>query len=221
MLCQNQVPKFSWNLSKLLPRSLKTLLAFSETLQYFEAKECFAPSLHPVEKLHRSLETNKESWRPTISLPTNSHYFHWANTQPNYTGKFSQNQATTSSLRFAEPFNIVAVPNKTLFWSYPISAVIIVSCYLLRNYSGIAPKEPTTNGKIFSLTFQISCDSLLQFWYFSIFSFSFSSILLSLGTAKSMISPLLINHDQIRYPSFYNMVSLNIEIPQDFILFIL
>ena len=34
------------------------------------------------------------------------HHHYWANTQWNYTGKYCWNRATTSSLRFQEPFSI-------------------------------------------------------------------------------------------------------------------
>ena len=75
--------------------------------------------------------------------------------------------------------NIIAVSNKTVSWTCPISSVIPVSFNLLPNCLVIAPKEPTTDCIIFTLTFQIFCNSLLRSWYFSVFSFSFSSILLS------------------------------------------
>ena len=54
-----------------------------------------------------------------------------------------------------------------------------VSFNLLPNCLGIAHKKPTTNGAIFAFTFQIFCNTLFRYQYFSIFSFSFSSILLS------------------------------------------
>ena len=56
---------------------------------------------------------------------------------------------------------------------------------------GIAPKEPTTKGMIFTLTFHIFCNTLPKSWYFCILSFFFSSILLSPGTAKSIILQIL------------------------------
>ena len=83
--------------------------------------------------------------------------------------------------------------------------------------------ESTTNGMIFTLTFHIFCNSLPKSWYFSILSFSFCSILLSPGTAKSIILQILsfLSITTKSGPSFYNMISLNTEIPQDFITFIL
>ena len=58
--------------------------------------------------------------------------------------------------------NILDVPNKTVLQTCPISAVIPVPFNLLPNYLSIAPKEPTTNGIIVTLTFQIFCNSLLR-----------------------------------------------------------
>ena len=79
-----------------------------------------------------------------------------------------------------------------IFWTSPISAIIPVSFKLWHNYLQIAPKEPTNNGTIFILTFQIFCNSLLRSWYFSISSFSFSSMLLSPGAVKSMTLQVLL-----------------------------
>ena len=74
----------------------------------------------------------------------------------------------------------------------PVSAMILVSFCLLPNCLVIVPKEPTTNGIIFTLTFQTFCNSPPRSWYFSIFSFSFYSILISPGTAKLMILQVLL-----------------------------
>ena len=138
------------------------------------------------------------------------HYYYWANSQSNYTRKFSKlshNQQPKIPRNFD---NILTVPNKTVFWNCPISAVIPLYFNLLLNCLCILPKEPKTNGIIFTLTFHIFCNSLPRCCYFFIFNFSFSSILASSVIAKSMIlKVLLINYNQIQPPSFYNMTSLN------------
>ena len=82
------------------------------------------------------------------------------------------------------PCLVVAV-HPCMEW-IPIKKKILPNCW------GIAPKEPTTNGIVFTFTFQIFCNSLLRSCYFSIFFFSFSSILLSRGTAKSLILQVLL-----------------------------
>ena len=88
------------------------------------------------------------------------------------------------------------------------------------NCLSIAPKEPTTNGIIFTFTFQI-------FGNFTDLDTFLSSLSPSPTISRNCkindltSSPLLINYNKIWSPSFHNMISLNTEIPQDFIIFIL
>ena len=100
--------------------------------------------------------------------------------------------------------------------------MIPVSFNALPNCLGIASEEPTTNGIIFFLTFQIFCNSLLRSWYFSIFSFSFSTILLFPEELQSQCFYMFPSSYRLIWSlSFYNMISLTTEIPQDFLIFIL
>ena len=90
--------------------------------------------------------------------------------------------------------NILAVSNKTAFWTCLISAVIPIYFNLLPNYLVIMPNKPTTNGIIFTLTFQNVCNSLLRSWYFSIFLlFSPQSYYLQELQNQWLYSPFLVN----------------------------
>ena len=88
--------------------------------------------------------------------------------------------------------------------------MIQTSFSLFPNCFCTALYEPMTNGVIRTFTFHILSNSLARFWYFSIFSFSLSSILISRNCKINDFtsSILLINYNQIRFPGFYYMANL-------------
>ena len=85
--------------------------------------------------------------------------------------------------------SILAVPNKTDFCIIPTFSLIpSVSIHPLKPLL-MHPRAPTTTGT--TSTFfsdQSLFSSLFKFWYFSIFSISFSRILQSPGIATSMMT---------------------------------
>ena len=72
-----------------------------------------------------------------------------------------------------------------------ILVVIPISFSRSGNLFGVVPSAPTITGITFIFLFHSFFSSLAKSWYCSIFSISFSSTLLSYGTAKSIIWHLL------------------------------
>ena len=86
--------------------------------------------------------------------------------------------------------SIFAVPNKAVFCITPTLHVIPSFPIHLSNSVETLPRAPITTGTISAfLNFHNLLISLFSSWYFSTFSFSFSSILTSAGTAISIIIP--------------------------------
>ena len=86
--------------------------------------------------------------------------------------------------------SILAVPNKAVFCITPTLHVIPSFPIHLSNSAETLPRAPITTETISTfLNFHNLLISLFKSWYFSTFSFSFSSILTSAGTAISIIFP--------------------------------
>jgi len=86
---------------------------------------------------------------------------------------------------------ILAECNNTVFCNSTILVFIPISFSRFRNLDGVVPSAPIITGITFTFLFHSFFSSLAKSWYFCIFSFSFSSTLVSYGTAKSIIWHLL------------------------------
>ena len=92
---------------------------------------------------------------------------------------------------FNNSLRILAVPNKAVFCN---SSILIVTPSFSSHASNLlltTPSAPTTNRTISRCLIPHSPISLLRFWYFSIFSPSFSYTLWSQGEAISTMIALL------------------------------
>ena len=91
-------------------------------------------------------------------------------------------------LRISSTFmRILAECNNTVFCNSTILVFIPISFSRFGNLDGVVPSTPILTGTTFTFLFHSFFSSLAKSWYFCIFSFSFSSTLVSYGTAKSMI----------------------------------
>ena len=91
------------------------------------------------------------------------------------------------------------MPRRAAFCKSSILVVTSIASRCLETLGVTAPSAPTTIGTTFALTFQSRATSLRRSWYFSTFSFSFSTIPASPGTAISImllvfLSPVHYNH---------------------------
>ena len=120
--------------------------------------------------------------------------------------------------------NVLAVPSKTVFCTCAVPTVIPICFNLLPNCLGIAPKEPITNGMTFHipLTFHIFCNFLPSLFFYFILLLLFNHTISRNCKINYFTTSLLpINYNQIWSPNFYNIISLNTEIAQDYTIFIL
>ena len=86
---------------------------------------------------------------------------------------------------------ILAECNNTVFCNSTILVFIPISFSRFVNLDGVLPSASMITCMIFTLLFHNFFSFLAKSWYFSIFSFSFSSTLVSCGRAKSIIWHLL------------------------------
>ena len=90
-------------------------------------------------------------------------------------------QISSTSLRILVGCNSTVVCNSTILVFIPISFS------RFGNLDGVVPSAPIITGITFKFIFNSFFSSIANSWYFCIFSFSFSSTLVSYGTAKSII----------------------------------
>ena len=86
---------------------------------------------------------------------------------------------------------------RAAFCKSSILVVTPIASRCLERLGVTAPNAPTTIGTTSALTFQSRATSLRRSWYFSTFSFSFSTIPASTGTAISIMLlflPVHYNH---------------------------
>ena len=101
----------------------------------------------------------------------------------NFDNMFLQNSST--SLRILVECNSTVICNSTVLVFIPISFSHF------GNLDGAVPSAPIITGITFTFFSTASSVPFAKSWYFCIFSFSFSSTLVSYGTSKSIIWHLL------------------------------
>ena len=117
------------------------------------------------------------------------------------------------------------MPRRAAFCKSSILVVTPIASRCLERLGVTAPSAPTTIGTTFALTFQSRATTLHRSWYFSTFSFSFSTILASTGTANiddvaGLFVPVHYNHVwssrldvsgclDVKVPEEFNMIVFN------------
>ena len=90
-------------------------------------------------------------------------------------------QISRTFLTILAEYKMTLFCNSTTFVSMPITSSLFL------NSLGVIPKAPIIIGMTLTCFFQIFLNFLAKSWYFSIFSNSFASTLLSKGIVKSVI----------------------------------
>ena len=111
------------------------------------------------------------------------------------------------------------MPRRAAFCKSSILVATPIASRYLERLGVTAPSAPTTIGTTFALTFQSRVTSLRRSWYFSTFSFSFSTIPASPGTAISIMLQVFfvpVHHDHVRSSRLDVSGCLDVKVPEEF-----
>ena len=122
--------------------------------------------------------------------------------------------------------SILAVFNNAVVWMFSTRSPTSKSSRPFSNPLVTVPKAPITIGIIITFMFHSFFNSLARSRYLSLFSYSFSFILWSSGTAKSTILQILFFFFFVDYCKIWSsgrdsVICLYIKVPQEFVCIIL